>query len=71
MSSMQRSTLTATLARPLCVDLDGTLVRTDTLIEALLQLIRQNPLVLFLMPGWPGNAQLANRSRAAGPVRRL
>ena len=38
--------------RPLCVDLDGTLVRTDTFIEALLQLIRRSPLVVFLIPIW-------------------
>ena len=38
--------------RPLCVDLDGTLVRTDTFIEAVLQLIRRNPLVVFLIPVW-------------------
>lgn len=28
---------------PLCVDLDGTLVRTDTLLESLLELLKRNP----------------------------
>lgn len=36
----------------LCVDLDGTLVRTDTLVEALLSLIKQQPLSLLLLPVW-------------------
>lgn len=37
---------------PLCVDLDGTLVKTDLLIEALLQLAHENFLALFLVPLW-------------------
>jgi 4-hydroxybenzoate polyprenyltransferase len=37
---------------PLCVDLDGTLVRTDLLVEALFALLRQNPLYLLLLPLW-------------------
>lgn len=32
---------------PLCVDLDGTLVRTNTLFEAALSAIKKNPLVIF------------------------
>ena len=32
---------------PLCVDLDGTLVRTDTLLECLLAIVRTNPFYLF------------------------
>ena len=35
---------------PLCVDLDGTLIRTDTLVEALLTLLKQRPLSAFLLP---------------------
>jgi 4-hydroxybenzoate polyprenyltransferase len=49
---MQRMNSDAPTARPLCVDLDGTLVRTDTLIEALLQLIRSNPFLIVLFPVW-------------------
>ena len=59
---MQRLNPAPASSRPLCVDLDGTLVRTDTLVEALLQLIRSNPLVLFLMPGWLASG-LANFKR--------
>lgn len=49
---MQLMNPKAAISRPLCVDLDGTLVRTDTLIETLLQLVRSNPFVVFLMPVW-------------------
>ena len=42
-----------TLTRPpLVVDLDGTLVRTDLLIESLLALLRKQPLFLFMLPLW-------------------
>jgi 4-hydroxybenzoate polyprenyltransferase len=38
--------------RPLCVDLDGTLIRTDLAVEHLLQLLKRNPLYVFLLPIW-------------------
>ncbi len=37
---------------PLVVDLDGTLVRTDTLHESLLVLLKRNPLLLLLAALW-------------------
>lgn len=37
---------------PLCVDLDGTLLKSDLLYETLLALISRNPLYLFQMPFW-------------------
>ena len=37
---------------PLCVDLDGTLIKLDTLHQAVLLLIRQKPSTLFLLPQW-------------------
>lgn len=37
---------------PLCVDLDGTLTRTDLLFEAFFVLFKQNPLAIFLCLGW-------------------
>ncbi|MFI4969430.1 MAG: UbiA family prenyltransferase [Lysobacterales bacterium] len=37
---------------PLCVDLDGTLIRTDLLIESTFALLRHNPLYLFRLPLW-------------------
>ena len=40
------------LAMPLVVDLDGTLVKTDLLIESLLALLLKQPLYLFVLPMW-------------------
>jgi hypothetical protein len=37
---------------PLCVDLDGTLIRTDLLWESLLALLKQSPLLMVLLPFW-------------------
>jgi 4-hydroxybenzoate polyprenyltransferase len=37
-------------SRPICVDLDGTLIRTDLLFESLLLLVKQRPLALFALP---------------------
>jgi 4-hydroxybenzoate polyprenyltransferase len=37
---------------PLCVDLDGTLVKTDTLVDSVLVLARQDPVKLLHIPGW-------------------
>jgi 4-hydroxybenzoate polyprenyltransferase len=37
---------------PLCVDLDGTLIRSDLLVESALSLLRANPLYLFRFAGW-------------------
>jgi 4-hydroxybenzoate polyprenyltransferase len=37
---------------PLCVDLDGTLIRTDLLIESALALIAQKPWMLFACAYW-------------------
>jgi len=40
------------LSRPLCVDLDGTLVGTDTLWESLIVLLRKKPWLSVLVPFW-------------------
>lgn len=37
---------------PLFVDLDGTLLKTDCLLESILAMLRSNPLTLFAMVGW-------------------
>ena len=37
--------------KPLCVDLDGTLVKSDTLIDSLLVLARTHPFLLLRLPG--------------------
>lgn len=38
--------------RPLCVDLDGTLIHTDMLHESTLVLVRQSPAAMFALPMW-------------------
>ena len=42
---------------PLLVDLDGTCVKTNLLLEYLLALLRKNPRYLFLLPFWLANGR--------------
>lgn len=42
----------ATSFTPLCVDLDGTLVYTDVLVESIFALLKISPLYFFLLPVW-------------------
>ena len=44
---------------PLCVDLDGTLVKTDTLVDSVLALARQNPRAILKIPGWLAQGKAA------------
>ncbi|QMU61450.1 MAG: UbiA family prenyltransferase [Gammaproteobacteria bacterium] len=37
---------------PLCVDLDGTLIKTDLLLESIIQLVKRNPFYLIISIGW-------------------
>lgn len=37
---------------PLCVDLDGTLIRSDLLVESALALLAKSPLLIFAMIAW-------------------
>ena len=37
---------------PLCVDCDGTLLRTDLLYESFLLLVKNSPFSVFLVPLW-------------------
>ena len=48
---------------PLAVDMDGTLLCTDTLLEAVLVLVRQRPWCVLLLPFWllQGRARLKRR----------
>jgi len=39
-------------AYPLCVDLDGTLIKTDSIMEATILAIKSNPFLIFLLPFW-------------------
>jgi 4-hydroxybenzoate polyprenyltransferase len=38
--------------RPLCVDLDGTLVKSDTFVDSLMVLARRSPLAFLQTPWW-------------------
>jgi 4-hydroxybenzoate polyprenyltransferase len=42
----------SSLLFPLCVDLDGSVVRTDLLLESLLVLLKRNPVYLLLALAW-------------------
>jgi 4-hydroxybenzoate polyprenyltransferase len=49
--------------RPLCVDLDGTLIKTDILHESILKLIKYHFFQLFMLPIWlfKGKSNLKSR----------
>lgn len=53
---LPEATIVDGLALPLdvalCVDLDGTLVKSDTLVDSTLALARQKPQALLQLPGW-------------------
>ncbi len=53
---------------PLCVDLDGTLIRTDLLWESLLLLLRQNFWALLLVPFWALRGRAALKHQVARRV---
>ena len=43
----------------LCVDLDGTLVKSDTLLDTVLVVARQKPMELVHVPGWIAEGRAA------------
>lgn len=53
---------------PLCVDLDGTLIRTDLLLESLLILIKQKPWAVLLIPLWLLRGKSALKAEIAARV---
>jgi 4-hydroxybenzoate polyprenyltransferase/phosphoserine phosphatase len=60
----------AGFALPLCVDLDGTLVKSDTLADSLCVLARTHPAELMRLPGWlaHGKARLKQEVTARVPM---
>ncbi|HZD50378.1 MAG TPA: haloacid dehalogenase-like hydrolase, partial [Silvibacterium sp.] len=54
--------------RPLCVDLDGTLVKSDTLIDSLLLLVRTYPLRALRAPLWLRGGKAALKANVAAQV---
>jgi 4-hydroxybenzoate polyprenyltransferase len=58
------------LVHPLCVDLDGTLVKSDTLLDSFCQLLRRNPLEAWQAPLWlaKGRANLKIEVNRRAPL---
>jgi 4-hydroxybenzoate polyprenyltransferase/phosphoserine phosphatase len=54
--------------RPLCVDLDGTLVKSDTLVDSLMILARQDPAAFFHTPLWASKGKAHLKSRVTSRV---
>ena len=55
-------------AIPLCIDLDGTLLRTDLLHESLLALVREDSRALLSLPGWLASGRAQFKHAIAGRV---
>ncbi len=53
---------------PLCVDLDGTLVKSDTLVDSVLAMARQNPHALLAIPGWLSQGKAAFKQHVTAAV---
>ncbi len=53
---------------PLCVDMDGTLVKSDTLLDSILALARQRPLDMLRIPGWIAQGKAAFKQRVTRAV---
>ena len=58
----------APATHPLCVDLDGTLVKSDTLLDSTLALARQHPTLLLKIPGWIGQGKAAFKRHLTAAV---
>jgi 4-hydroxybenzoate polyprenyltransferase/phosphoserine phosphatase len=54
--------------RPLCVDLDGTLVKSDTFVDSLMVLARRNPKALMQTPLWALKGKAAFKARVSEMV---
>jgi len=54
--------------RPLCVDLDGTLVKSDTLMDSLLLLVRSRPLAALQLPFWVLRGKAAFKAEVGARV---
>jgi len=67
-SSDPHSLHSSDLTLPLCVDLDGTLVKSDTLVDSVLALVRQNPRAVWSIPGWLAQGKAAFKQHVTGAV---
>ena len=64
----QHTPLDAELSTPLCVDLDGTLVKSDTLVDSTLALARQHPSLLLRLPSWLAEGKAALKRHITSSV---
>jgi 4-hydroxybenzoate polyprenyltransferase/phosphoserine phosphatase len=57
-------------ARPLCVDLDGTLIKSDSLFDAACRFVRRNPLRVWQLAIWlaSGRARLKAEVACSAPL---
>ena len=60
--------MASTTQPPLCVDMDGTLLRTDMLYESVLALLRLNPFYALLLPWWLLHGKAALKREIASRV---
>jgi 4-hydroxybenzoate polyprenyltransferase/phosphoserine phosphatase len=58
----------AQVERPLCIDLDGTLVKSDTFVDSLMVLARRHPLALLRAPLWASQGKAHLKSQVASQV---
>jgi 4-hydroxybenzoate polyprenyltransferase len=63
-----QSPVAAQVERPLCVDLDGTLVKSDTFFDSLMVLARRDPLALLSAPLWAIQGKAHLKSQVASRV---
>lgn len=62
------ATVAAAASRPLVVDVDGTLIRTDLLHESALQFVASHPADAWRLPGWLLAGKAALKARLADRV---
>ena len=65
---MPHAGLNLPLQTALCVDLDGTLVKSDTLYDSAMALVRQRPMAALQLPGWLMQGKAALKRHITGTV---
>jgi len=53
---------------PLCVDMDGTLVKSDTLLDSLCVLARNRPVALLQLPWWLVGGKASFKRKVSGQI---
>ena len=69
MQDMSRCTSDRPEDIPLCVDLDGTLIFTDSLVESILLLLARQPWFLFILPFWVLQGRASFKAKLARHVK--